>query len=248
MSTAAFFDVDETLIGLKSMFDFLAFHLEENGLPGAAERHTSGLRELAAAGAPREEVNRAYYRLYRGARAEELAARGRRWFARRSAERGFFLEATVFALYRHRAAGHRVVLLSGSFSPCLDPIADALEATAVYGTRTLTEDGVLTGEVERPMIGEAKGDAVREYTERHGIAAAGAYAYGDHLSDLPMLEAVGHPNVRADGDTRLTELALRRGWPLLRDPGPGGHGPDCVCGCALADWAAQAPTTTGAHR
>lgn len=38
MSTAAFFDVDETLIGFKSMFRFLAFHLERRGAAPAPTR------------------------------------------------------------------------------------------------------------------------------------------------------------------------------------------------------------------
>ncbi|GAA1467901.1 HAD-IB family hydrolase [Nocardiopsis exhalans] len=250
----AFFDVDETLIPVKSMFDFLAFRLAELGHPRSTyEEAATQLRELAASGARREEVNRAYYRLYRGASEQELKASGERWFAARAAAPGFLLNGSVLALREHLANGDHVVLLSGSFAPCLEPLAAALGATAFRGTRPVVADGLLTGDVERPMIGVAKGDAVREYASQHGIDLERSHAYGDHLSDLPMLEAVGRPRVRADGDPALLGHASQRGWPLVRDPvsvsPPGEHGPGCVCGCALADWAAPSHlplTTTGA--
>lgn len=250
----AFFDVDETLIPVKSMFDFLAFRLAELGRPRSAYGEAAArLRKLAASGAPREEVNRAYYRLYRGACEQELLASGERWFAARAAEPGFLLGGSVLALREHLAAGDHVVLLSGSFAPCLAPVAAALGATAFRGTRPVVVDGLLTGDVERPMIGAAKGEAVREYAARHGLDLGRSHAYGDHLSDLPMLEAVGRPHVRADGDPALLGHASQRGWPLVRDPAPaasrGSHGPGCVCGCALADWSApprSTLTTTGA--
>ncbi|WP_229826389.1 HAD family hydrolase [Nocardiopsis terrae] len=248
--TGAFFDVDETLIPVKSMFDFLAFRLAELGRPPSAYAESAAeLRELAASGVPREEINREYYRLYRGASEQELMASGRRWFATRAAVPGFFLEGSVLALRGHLADGAHVVLLSGSFAPCLEPLARALGATAFRGTRPLVADGRLTGEVERPMIGPAKGEAVHEYAQQHGLDPAWSHAYGDHISDLPMLEAVGHPHVRADGDPALLGHASQRGWPRVHDPAPatpsGDHGSECVCGCALARWAAPSnhPTT-----
>lgn len=59
------------------------------------------------------------------------------------------------------------------------------------------ESGVLTGElVGPPMIGEGKRRAVRALLARRpAIDPGDCHAYGDHVSDLPMLQEVGHPTV-----------------------------------------------------
>ncbi|MFL6126382.1 MAG: HAD-IB family hydrolase, partial [Actinophytocola sp.] len=46
------------------------------------------------------------------------------------------------------------------------------------------------------------------------------FCYGDHISDLEMLAAVGNPHV-VGGDAELCAHARRHGWPVLpADPGP----------------------------
>jgi HAD superfamily hydrolase (TIGR01490 family) len=223
-----FSDVDETLITCKSMFDFLRFHLvRRHG--GAGETHyariADELRAAAAAGTPREEVNRRYYRHYAGTRLADLTEDGRAWFDARTADGGFFLESTRAALLSHRAAGAELVLVSGSFTPCLTPVAEAVGATRLLATTPLTVDGRLTGEVVTPMIGEAKRQAVRQVLASHPwIDPGDCVAFGDHPSDLPMLTAVGQPYV-VGGDPRML-AALRR-------TGRAGTGPS---GCSVACW------------
>ncbi|MFE2911667.1 HAD family hydrolase [Kitasatospora indigofera] len=256
-----FSDVDETLITCKSMFDFLRFRLTRSlGDEGEARYRLirDQLRAQGEAGVPREEVNRAYYRLHAGQDAGELAALGEQWFAERSAEPGFFVPATLAALRRHREAGAALVLVSGSFSPCLAPLARAVGAAYTLATEPLVERGRYTGEVVRPMIGAGKRAAVLDLLAFHpGVDPARCYAFGDHISDLPMLECVGHPRV-VGGDAQLLERLGRRARPVPHDAGPGGagdprpmaaHGPGravdgggpaaagaAVPGCAVACW------------
>jgi HAD superfamily hydrolase (TIGR01490 family) len=121
----------------------------------------------------------------------------------------------VSALRAHRAAGDAVVLVSGSFLPCLAPVADDLGVTRVLCTQvTVAPLGTLTGAVEAPMIGRAKADAVRATIAGLGLSAAACWAYGDHASDLEMLRAVGHPSVVGD-DPVLIGQAREHGWPVL---------------------------------
>lgn len=237
---AAFFDVDETLLSGKSMFDFLAHHLRARGEPSSAyDRLTAELRDLATDGSSRAQINRAYYRLYRGESYEALASEGMRWFEANRGRPGFFLPVSVRALHRHRAQGARTILLSGSFFACLDAIAAGLGVDEAHGTRPMVHQGRLTGEVERPMIGTAKGAAARELAVARGLCLRCSHAYGDHPSDLPLLESVGHPHV-VGSDPELLTHAAERGWPVLdpRAPAPVDlhHGEDCRCGCVLADW------------
>ncbi|MGG8406971.1 HAD family hydrolase [Streptomyces sp. 12297] len=215
---AAFFDVDETLISVKSMFRFLAFYLAERGeTPDVYERLNGELTGMAAMGAAREDVNRAYYRFYAGESAALLTRLGRSWAAREAESDTFWIRPAVAEHGEHRRRGTPTVLLSGSFHACLEPLAERLGATEAHGSRVVVRGGLLTGEIHEPMIGAAKARAARAYTARHGLAPEACVAYGDHLSDLPLLEAVGRGVVVGD-DPRMAEIAAQRGWRRLPAP------------------------------
>ncbi|MFJ9059957.1 HAD family hydrolase [Streptomyces sp. NPDC102409] len=219
--TAAFSDVDETLIRVKSMFRFLEFYLRERGEPPATyERLMGELRQAAHRGAPRSDINRHYYRLLRGESARRLATAGRRWFVAqwREPAEGLYIPEVEEALAAHRKAGRQLVLVSGSFFAPLDPIAADMSATAVLATRPVIRRGDLTGEILAPMIGETKGRAVRLTAHVAGTDLQGSWAYGDHSSDLSMLQAVGHP-VAVGDDPELAAHTTAPGWARLM-PGP----------------------------
>ncbi|WP_035791755.1 HAD family hydrolase [Kitasatospora mediocidica] len=206
-----FCDVDETLIDCKSMFDFLDYYLGErhgqDGLARAREVRESLLAQ-AARGVPREETNRSYFRAFTGESAREVEQWGERWFAERSARASFYLAPTRAALARHRAAGAALVLVSGSFPALLGPIARDVGAHHVIATLPQERDGMLTGSiVGEPVIGRGKHAAVLSVLARHPhLDAADCYGYGDHISDLPMLEAVGHPVVVGHNPELLARL------------------------------------------
>jgi len=212
---AAFFDVDETLTTTKSMFRFLEFYWRALGRPEQEFSATlTRFRKAAVAGLPREEANRAFYALFAGHRADEVMRQGEAWFAAELASPGLWNRPGLAAFRRHAAAGHRTVLVSGSFPPCLTPLARHLGADEVLCSEPEIEDGVYTGRVELPMIGAAKGDAAGRLMAAHGLDPAECHAYGDHLSDLPLLERVGHPVVVGD-EPRLCAHARQNGWPVL---------------------------------
>jgi HAD superfamily hydrolase (TIGR01490 family) len=211
---AAFFDVDETLVAFKSMFRFLSYYLRYRGEPASSyERIAGEFRRAAADGAPRAEINRRYYTVYAGENAARLSRAGADWFADES--RGDpFVPAAITELSRLRERASVITLISGSFFACLDPIAESVGATWAIGTRPVVRRGVLTGEVVTPIIGEAKGRAVRAAAAIRGIDRAACTAYADDSSDLPMLYAVGQPVVVGD-DTVLLEHARHEKWRTL---------------------------------
>lgn len=212
---AAFFDVDETLITVKSMFHFLEFYLGEQGEPPATYRRlTAELHQMAASGRPRQEVNRRYYGFFAGQGEQRLARSGREWFDRQLAAGGLFLPEPTARLAGHLRAGDFVMLLSGSFFACLDPIAEHLGAHWALGTRPLVRRGMLTGEVLVPMIGATKGRAAHATMAVRDLDPAGCAAYGDHSSDLDLLRSVGRPVV-VGSDTVLTGYAERDGWERI---------------------------------
>jgi len=215
---AAFFDVDETLIRAKSMVEFWRAWSAPGG-PGHGGGREERFAALFGRGLPRAEVNRAYYRLFDGVEPARLGEAGRHWYAGYRAGPDALLPAPVAALRAHRAAGDAVVLVSGSLRAVLEPLAAELGVDLVLCTEQLTgPDGRLTGAVAAPMIGPAKGEAVAAVIARLGLGAADCHAYGDDLSDLPMLTAVGHPVAVGTG-TELAAEAGRRGWPVLAGVG-----------------------------
>jgi HAD superfamily hydrolase (TIGR01490 family) len=215
-SNIAFFDVDDTLVADKSIFSFLAHYFAAIGRrPEAYSQVRDELRRMTDSGAVREEVNRAYYRVYAGTTAPELTRHGERWFADRMARGSFFHPRVLEALRMHAAAGEAVVLVSGSFFPCLEPIARHVGATAVVGTELLVAAaGRFSGEIARPMIGTAKADAAAAQAAARGADLADCYAYGDHISDLPLLQAVGHPVVVGDDPVLCQHVARTGGLRL----------------------------------
>lgn len=209
--SAAFFDVDETLIDIKSMQSFLDYYFEDQarGLPTPWQRF-----QRAVAGLPREEGNRAYYRLWTGQKLSDLSRAGRAWFEQHIHRPGFLIPAALDAVREHRRAGRLVCLVSGSFHPCLDPLASFLDVSEVFCTELVEESGVLTGEIVRSRIGEGKRLVVEEVAARYGLRPDQTWGYGDHISDLPMLTAVGHAVV-VGSDPQLIRIAHEKRWPTI---------------------------------
>jgi HAD superfamily hydrolase (TIGR01490 family) len=114
----------------------------------------------------------------------------------------------------HKLCGRDVVVVSASGEEIVAPIARALGATHAMATRMVVEDGRYTGEIAFYCYGQGKVEAIRALAEREGYALEHCYAYSDSVTDIPMLEEVGHPTV-VNPDRALRKEALTRGWPVL---------------------------------
>jgi HAD superfamily hydrolase (TIGR01490 family) len=126
-----------------------------------------------------------------------------------------YAEAAVL-IGEHLAAGRDVVLVR--------PIGALLGVTDVIATRMGIVDGRYSGEVEFYAAGPSKVSGVRELATEQGYDLAQCYAYSDSISDLPLLECVGHPSA-VNPDRALRRVALDNAWPVLefRDPVPLGR-------------------------
>ncbi|RVW00279.1 HAD-IB family hydrolase [Rhodococcus xishaensis] len=119
----------------------------------------------------------------------------------------------------HKARGHDVVIVSASGEEVVSPIAGALGATHSTATRMVIEDGRYTGDVEFYCYGKGKVEAMQELAESQGYDLAQCYAYSDSVTDLPMLEVVGHPTA-VNPDRALRRTASENGWPILSFSNP----------------------------
>jgi HAD superfamily hydrolase (TIGR01490 family) len=117
-------------------------------------------------------------------------------------------------LARHQQEGHDVVIITTSGQEIADPIGAMLGASQVIGTRLEVADGRYTGAVAFYAYGQAKADHARELAAHRGYRLADCFAYSDSVTDLPLLELVGHPHV-VNPDRALRKVARSRCWPEL---------------------------------
>jgi HAD superfamily hydrolase (TIGR01490 family) len=114
----------------------------------------------------------------------------------------------------HREAGHVVAIVSGATKYVVRPLAEDLGVRHYLYTRLETENGRFTGRVIEPIcFEEGKIYWLQQFVDQHRIDLAKSFFYTDSITDLPMLELVGHPVV-ANPDPRLYRTAVRRRWPV----------------------------------
>jgi HAD superfamily hydrolase (TIGR01490 family) len=150
---------------------------------------------------------------------------------------------------QHHAAGRHVVIISSAPFEVVGPLGEFLGADEVIATKAaVDEEGNYTGELEFYAYGPHKAERIQEIAQREGIDLSASYAYSDSVTDLPMLESVGHP-VAVNPDKELAREARERGWEVrvfqrpvrLRDRVPvPPKGPTIAVGSALAAGAAAA--------
>jgi HAD superfamily hydrolase (TIGR01490 family) len=217
----AFFDVDGTLVRLKTMFSFLDHWFRHSGTmprllgPVRAARFDAVRRRYERDGRPREDLNRMFYRTWRGWRPDEVSALVPQWYGeirRRVPE--FYFPRAVEALREHQARGTEIVFVSGSMVEILRPIAAELGVRHLLATRVAVSGGRYTGEIIPPQtIGRGKAQAIRSFLASHDVDGGSCWAYGDDRSDIPMLETVGHAVVCSDA-AEMAAVARERGWAL----------------------------------
>ncbi|WP_371865033.1 HAD family hydrolase [Gordonia spumicola] len=115
---------------------------------------------------------------------------------------------------QHKDAGHDVVLVSASGIEMVEPIGDLLGVDIVRASRMRIVDGRYSGDLDFYCYGDEKATVVHELADEYGYDLSRSYAYSDSITDLPMLEAVGHPAV-VNPDKPLRHHAEANLWEIL---------------------------------
>lgn len=218
METAAFFDLDKTVIAKSTMVAF-GPTLMRAGLVS---------RRLMVRGAwtqflfERFGADQAKMDKYRHTALRITQGWDQRQITQLVAEGLMEVIAPIvydeaLALIRHhQQAGHRVFIVSASPHEIVGPLAEHLGVDEAIASRArIDEDGRYTGELDFYSYGPFKAEAMVTVASRHGIDLSKSYAYSDSATDLPMLEAVGHPTA-VNPDRELERVAMARQWPVLR--------------------------------
>lgn len=211
---AAFFDLDKTVIAKGSIPAF-GRPFRRGGLINrrAVLRAVVGqliYLHLGADEARLERIRESMLALTRGWDREEV----------RSIVRETLLETVEPLIYKealelmesHHLAGDRVYLVSASPEEIVVPLAELLGADgAIASVGEVDGAGRYTGTMAFYAYGRGKAEAIRDLADRVDIDLSQSSAYSDSATDLPMLEAVGHP-VAVNPDRPLAKVAAKRGW------------------------------------
>ncbi len=209
----AAFDLENTILAANVVdsFSWLATASVDGGhkLAIAASLLAEAPQLLALDSRDRSDFLRYFYRRYRGAELAELERRAPEFLTGYLLRKSFPLG--LARVRAHRQAGHYTVCITGALSFAVAPLSPLFDEMLALNM-TADTNGRLTGEVPGALpIGEARGDLLRKLAQTHGYEFAETIAYADSTSDLPMLEAAGTA-VAVNPDTKLRQLARRRGW------------------------------------
>jgi HAD superfamily hydrolase (TIGR01490 family) len=209
----AFFDVDKTLLAVNSATLWVRRELRNGNITRLQALRASfwvGLYGLGLIHA--DDVIRAAVQTLKGKRERDVLDRTLEFWD--DEVKHTIRPGAREAVRRHKERGELTFLLTSSSNYLSAPIADLLQVDGFLANRFVVEDGVFTGEAHEPVCyGKGKVAHAAGVAQKLNCTLEESTFYTDSLSDLPMLEAVGHPVV-VDPDVRLRRLARRRGWPV----------------------------------
>jgi HAD superfamily hydrolase (TIGR01490 family) len=217
VAAAAFFDLDRTLVSRSSALA-LARPFRERGLINRRQLARAALWQLwfTVLGDSERATMRAAERGLRvlaGSTPDEM--RSLVADALETALRPLVYAEPLQLLRTHRERGEAVYIVSATLQEIVDTIAADLGFDGGIGSVCeLGDDGRYTGRAVRILHGPEKAAELRELASSVGLDLSVCTAYSDSHTDLPFLEAVGHP-VAVNPDRRLRRVASRRGWPVL---------------------------------
>ncbi len=213
-----FFDVDETIISVKSMFEFIdhieMFEPSRKRLVFRARVMRKVIFALSRLGVKRMSINKIYYYAFYGENIDILFELGRDWFLRNSRKDNFYIKETISYLKDLQSKGYKIVLVSGSFRPCLEPLAEALGIEDILCTELDVNGRREVCNLAQQAIGEKKSKLVAAFLEKHNSIPGDCIAVGDDISDLDMLLSVGSRAV-VPGCEKLMDIAKTHNWRIL---------------------------------
>ena len=215
MTTTAIYDLDHTLIGCDSDYEWGQFLARSGLVDGEAYR----LR------------NQSFYDDYLAGILDPrayldfvLEPLGQIDPAQLSKLRQQFLQTRIRAclrrkaqdlIARHREAGWQQVVITSTNAFIAEPITEMLDLPNLIAPRPETQSGHLTGKLlDQPCFGPAKPERLRDWAKQSAIDLGETWGYSDSFNDLPLLEFVDHP-IAVNPDPTLQSHAKRCGWEIL---------------------------------
>lgn len=215
--TAAFFDLDKTIIATTSSMAFSRPFLKGGLITRSDALRTAYAQFLfMVGGADARQTTRLRDSLSELIKGWEVAEVTRlvHETVHELIDPVVYQEA-ITLIRRHQANGRDVVIVSASGHELVEPIATMLGADHVIASKMEIKKGFYTGTIDFYAYGERKAEAMRKLAEERGYDLERSYAYSDSITDLPMLTAVGH-GFAVNPDRGMRKAAAEYGWGVLR--------------------------------
>lgn len=214
---AAFFDLDKTVLSTSASVA-LRHALVDAGLIGrrSAFRHLLGHVPYLLRGADEQRMQSMSTQLARvitGWNAQVLEETVRQALNRAIDPVVFGEALSLFSSYREQ--GVPIVIASASLEQMVRPIGQYLGADYTIGSQcALNADGTFTGELVSFNYLDQKAANCVALAQQNNWALEESFAYSDSVTDLPLLQAVGHP-VAVNPDAALRRFATEYDWPIV---------------------------------
>jgi HAD superfamily hydrolase (TIGR01490 family) len=215
VSIGAFFDFDETLLDTES---------SRLGFKYLWERRIVSIGFIAKVMVANffyrrhwmsdEKIATIMLKFYRGKRLEEFQQGATAFY--QEYLRPHLAPNILRRVEHHRQEGHFLVLISGSIRYLLEPVAEDLGFHHLLCTDLeVGSDGFLTGRAQGPVcLDGTKRVLAGKLARDANIDLSSSYAYGNHQTDLPLLDSVGYPYV-VEPTQPLKNIAIKKRWPVL---------------------------------
>ncbi len=214
MDTAAFFDLDYTLLNTSSGLAYLREALKQGRVPWVTAGYIGLLYKFKVL-----DFGQAHARLI-----THIARQGQveatpfftEWIPRVLFPR--LVEPGKEKIAWHQAQGQRVVIVSASIEEIVKPVAEYLGVSDYLCTHLAVENGQYTGQLVGPVCyGPGKIYWVKQWAAQHKLAFPQVvdYVYTDSSSDFPLLELAANP-VPVNPSRKLAKIAQRQNWPVVR--------------------------------
>ncbi|MBZ0238462.1 MAG: HAD-IB family hydrolase [Deltaproteobacteria bacterium] len=212
MRTAAFFDMDHTVLRRDTGMSWMRFLRRRGELTSAGMARAVWWSLLyKAAVLDMEALATRLCAELAGEDEGEMIAKCEVWYAADVAP--MVTPAARHAVAAHRAAGDVVVLATGATQYAALAVARGLGIEHTLCSRLEVDGGRFTGRLAAMCFGPHKVTLAERFAAEHGIDLARSTFYSDSFNDLPMLERVGGA-VAVNPDVRLWRHARRRGWRI----------------------------------
>ncbi len=212
----AFFDVDKTLCdcysGFHTTIDLIRLRIiKKRRLLKAIYYNAIGRIHLKA------DVRRMYEIAagdMAGTHIQEILQIGKRTFDAKVKPK-MYVEG-IREIEKLKQAGFLIALISSGPYMLIKNMEQFLKADASFSNGPVIVDGILQEKFQEPLCyKEGKIRVAEGFASAQQVNLQDCRFYSDSISDLPLLEKVGHPLI-VNPDNKLRREAQRRNWTILK--------------------------------